>query len=58
MTLAIDEIISILETEVKDYQVPIVDLIAAQTKDPFKVLIATILSARTKDEPTAAASRR
>ena len=58
MTLAIDEIISILETEVKDYQVPIVDLIAAQTKDPFKVLIATILSARTKDETTAAASRR
>lgn len=39
-------------------QVPVVDLIAAQTKDPFKVLVATILSARTKDEVTAAASRR
>ncbi len=35
-----------------------VDLIAAQTSDPFKVLVATILSARTKDEVTAAASRR
>ncbi|MCK9309037.1 MAG: endonuclease III [Candidatus Cloacimonetes bacterium] len=32
---------------------PVVDLIQAQTKDPFKVLVATILSARTKDETTA-----
>ena len=34
---------------VKDKQVPVVDLIAVQTRDPFKVLVATILSARTKD---------
>ncbi|MEN8199632.1 MAG: exodeoxyribonuclease III, partial [Thermodesulfobacteriota bacterium] len=40
------------------YQVPVVDLIAVQTKDPFKVLVATILSARTKDEVTAKASER
>jgi exodeoxyribonuclease-3 len=38
--------------------VPVVDLIATQTQDPFKVLVATILSARTKDEVTAAACRR
>ncbi len=37
---------------------PIVDLIAVQTKDPFKVLVATILSARTKDEVTAKAAGR
>ena len=35
------------------YQAPIVDLIEAQTKDPFKILVATILSARTKDQTTA-----
>ena len=58
MTFPIDEIISILEREVRGYQVPVVDLIAAQTNDPFKVLVATILSARTKDEVTATASRR
>jgi len=58
MTFPLDDIISILEREVRGYQVPVVDLIAAQTKDPFKVLVATILSARTKDEVTAAASRR
>lgn len=36
-------------------QTPVVDLIQAQTKDPFKVLVATILSARTKDETTSRA---
>lgn len=42
----------------QDYRVPVVDLIKIQTNDPFKVLIATILSARTKDQTTAAASER
>ena len=54
----IAQVISLLEKEVLNYDTPVVDLIAAQTKDPFKVLVATILSARTKDEVTAAASRR
>lgn len=58
MTFPLDDILPILEREVRGYQVPVVDLIAAQTRDPFKVLVATILSARTKDEVTAAASRR
>jgi len=34
-------------------QTPIVDLVMAQTNEPFKVLVATILSARTKDSTTA-----
>jgi exodeoxyribonuclease-3 len=54
----IESVIPVLKKEVADYEVPVVDLIAAQTKDPFKVLLATILSARTKDEVTAAASKR
>jgi len=58
MTIDIDKFIGILEKEVQNYQVPVVDLIAVQTKDPFKVLVATILSARTKDEVTAEASGR
>ncbi len=58
MAFAIEQAVDRLEKEVADYQVPVVDLIAAQTKDPFKVLVATILSARTKDEVTAVASRR
>lgn len=35
-----------------DLPVPLVELTMIQTKDPFKVLIATILSARTKDSLT------
>jgi exodeoxyribonuclease-3 len=58
MNFAIDEAVSRLKKEVAGYEVPVVDLIAAQTRDPFKVLVATILSARTKDEVTAAAARR
>ena len=58
MSIDIDKVLSILEEEVRDYQVPVVDLIAVQTHDPFKVLVATILSARTKDEVTAQAAAR
>ncbi len=58
MAFDIDTAVALLEQEVRSYQVPVVDLIAAQTRDPFRVLVATILSARTRDEVTAAAARR
>ena len=54
----IDKIYSILKKEVINYKVPIVDIIQIQTKDPFKVLITTILSARTKDETTSKAAKK
>ncbi len=57
-TIDIDKAMPSLEREVKNYQVPVVDLIKAQTNEPWKVLVATILSARTKDEVTAAAVKR
>lgn len=53
-----DSIYNILDREVKSYKVPVVDLIAVQTKDPFKVLVATLLSARTKDETTASVCKK
>jgi endonuclease III len=43
----------ILSIEYNKRHAPIVELVKAQTDDPFKILIATILSARTKDETTA-----
>jgi exodeoxyribonuclease-3 len=58
MAVEIDRIISIIEREVVNYRVPVVDLIAVQTREPFKVLVATILSARTRDEVTAKAAAR
>ena len=56
--MEISSLIATLKKEVETYNVPVVDLIAAQTKDPFKVLTATILSARTQDKTTAKASER
>ncbi|MDR0476400.1 MAG: exodeoxyribonuclease III [Desulfobulbaceae bacterium] len=54
----IDQYLVKVAAFVADKKTPVVDLIAVQTKDPFKVLVATILSARTKDETTATASAR
>jgi len=58
MSIDIDDFLETVAEEIKDKKVPVVDLIAVQTKDPFKVLVATILSARTKDETTARASKK
>jgi endonuclease III len=49
----IDKVYEILAERFKHYKAPVVDLVEAQTKDPFKILVATILSARTKDNITA-----
>ena len=47
-----------LKVEFKAHAAPIIELIEAQTHDPFCVLVGTILSARTKDACTAGAVRR
>ncbi len=39
-------------------QAPILDLMAAQACDPYQILVGTLLSARTKDQTTAAALGR
>ncbi len=51
-------VLSKVKREVRDYQVPVVTMIATNKGDPFKVLIATVLSLRTRDETTLAASDR
>ncbi|MBW2983205.1 endonuclease III [Candidatus Woesearchaeota archaeon] len=48
----------ILEREYPRWHVPVVDLVEAQTRDPFKVLVATLLSAQTRDAVTARVSER
>ena len=47
-----------LKAEFKAHAAPIIELVEAQTHDPFCVLVGTILSARTKDACTAGAVRR
>lgn len=51
-------VMRILKREYAKKRMPIVDLIQARTNDPFQVLVATILSARTLDQTTAAACRK
>ena len=54
----IEAIDAILAREFEEHPSPVIELIEAQTKDPFCVLVGTILSSRTKDAVTAAAVRR
>ncbi|NQT91396.1 MAG: endonuclease III [Lentisphaerae bacterium] len=48
----------LLKREYEAHAAPILELIKVKTDDPFKVLVATILSARTRDETTAEVSAR
>jgi endonuclease-3 len=50
--------LDILSGEYAKWNAPVVTLIATHSRDPFLVLISTILSLRTKDETTARASER
>jgi endonuclease III len=54
----IDRIVAMLRAAVRNMEVPIVTEISRHGRNPFEVLISTILSLRTKDEVTREASRR
>ncbi len=55
----IHRVISILEDETSTWTETALTLVAEQTRhDPFRILIGTVLSLRTKDETTAAACER
>lgn len=47
-----------LRRDVRQWRTPVVGVVANQTRDPFRVLVACLLSLRTKDATTAAASAR
>lgn len=55
---AIHKIVSILKKEIRQWKVPIVGVVANESKDPFQILISCLLSLRTKDDTTEIASRR
>jgi endonuclease-3 len=57
-TRTLVNVLRILQKESKNWNVPIVTLIADRSKDPYQVLISTLLSLRTKDETTSLASQR
>ena len=53
-----EEIIPRLAAELRAWEMPIVSHMAEERRDPFAILISTLISLRTKDEVTAEASRR
>ena len=57
-TQDVPKIIAILKREYRRWEMPSVTHTAKRSRDPFKVLISTILSLRTKDETTSVASKR
>ncbi|MBI4401573.1 MAG: endonuclease III [Nitrospirae bacterium] len=48
----------ILRREVRQWQEPVVGVVAKVSRDPFRILISCVLSLRTKDRTTAEASQR
>lgn len=54
----LNRVLSILQKESVNWNVPIVTLVANRSKNPYPVLISTLLSLRTKDETTTVASLR
>lgn len=54
----LSKMIGILEEEVKQWKMPIVGTFAKGPNAPFRILISTVLSLRTKDKTTGEASHR
>jgi endonuclease-3 len=54
----INNIIKLLQKELEVGSLPIVSHLAADQRDPFVILISTLLSLRTKDEVTAVATEK
>ena len=50
--------IAILRQEVPHWDAPVVTLMAQEKREPYRVLISTLLSLRTQDQTTAKASQR
>jgi len=54
----IHKIIALLRREIRNMDIPIVTEISQRSRDPFHILVSTILSLRTKDEVTRQAAVR
>jgi endonuclease III len=54
----IHDALRILRRAVRRWQEPVVGVVAKESRDPFRILIACVLSLRTKDRTTAEASHR
>lgn len=54
----VPQAVRILKREIRRWRVPAVGVVAENTRDPFLILVSTLLSLRTRDAVTNAASER
>ena len=54
----IHAVVSEVKKTIRRWKEPILGVVARETRDPFRILIACLLSLRTKDQTTAEASQR
>lgn len=54
----IDGVMRVVRREVRRWREPVLGVVARESHDPFRILIACILSLRTKDQTTAEAATR
>lgn len=53
-----ERVIQVLERQTKHFKVPVVTLVARTKQNPYKVMVSCILSLRTNDHTTVAATER
>ncbi len=54
----IHAVVSEVKKTIRRWKEPVLGVVARETRDPFRILIACLLSLRTKDQTTAEASQR
>jgi len=54
----IHAVVKLVKRTIRQWEEPVVGVIARESRDPFRILIACLLSLRTQDHTTAQASRR
>ncbi len=54
----IHAVVSEIKKTIRRWKEPVLGVVARETRDPFRILIACLLSLRTKDQTTADASQR
>ena len=57
-TPTFERVLTVLQKASARWNAPIVTLVANRSRDPYQILISTLLSLRTKDEVTTEASRK
>lgn len=50
--------VKLIKKRIRQWEEPVVGVVARESRDPFRILIACLLSLRTKDQTTAEASER